>query len=240
VKEIAGKSGCWNYTIGPAYIWKGQASLEECRALRLPVVIVAPYISAMELGILDLTRIMGFVIEEGKLGDASNVFYSSQHRACVIGAKGALGEIRPGMTVVVDGVDGKIFVDPDKPTLEKYEELRKKGPPPEKPGIAAEMMNIAKDLKAMTEFAKGFNGEMIDIAAISGAMGAVVKMYERAPLTKDDFEGMKGMVGGTPVEAETLKNLELYQAAISGESPEKADKIAPPVGRNRLGRREQN
>jgi len=229
--ELTGKSGAWNYTIGPAYIWRGQPSIVETRALKLPVVIVAQYITAMELGILDLTRVLGLVIEEGKLGDPANVFYSSQHRACVIGCKGALGEIRGGQTIVVDGVNGKVFVDPDAETLAKYEELRKKGPPPEKPGIAAEMMDIAKDLKSMTEMTKGFKGEMIDVNAIAGAMGAVIKMYEKQPLTKDDLAGMLGLVGGTPVEADTMKNLEMYQAAISGETPEVEAKP-----RNRLSR----
>ena len=231
MKELTGKSGAWNYTIGPAYIWRGQPSIVETRALHLPVVIVAQYIPAMELGILDLTRVLGFVIEEGKLGDPSNVFYSSQHRACVIGAKGALGEIQAGQMLVVDGVNGKVFVDPDAETLAKYEELRKKGPPPEKPGIAAEMMDIAKDLKALTEMTKGFKGDMIDVNAIAGAMGAVVKMYEKQTLTKDDLAGVKNLVGGTPVEEDTMKKLELYQAAITGQTPEIA-----PAPRNRLAR----
>jgi phosphohistidine swiveling domain-containing protein len=240
---IEGKSGAWNYTIGPAYIWRGTESIDEVNALHMPVVVVAHYIPAQELARLELTRIYGFVIEHAALGDPTVVFYSHQHRATVIGASGALEHAVAGEPVVVDGVEGKVFFQPDEATLARYQDLRRKDLPPEPDGLADEMMEIAQDIRNVLKFGDAGKVEQFDALGMKAAMDTLVKMFEHEPLSKSDIAKLDAICAGTPVEENLKRNLAIYQDEIAGKIPPEEGELvgggagAAAGGGNRIAER---
>ncbi|GIW70922.1 MAG: hypothetical protein KatS3mg102_0464 [Planctomycetota bacterium] len=204
--------GCaWNYTMGPAFIYDGPGAIDAINQSPMPVVVIAENIPVEELGRIDLTHVYGFVLEGSSRADPAVVFYSNQHRATVIQARGVLQAVSPGTTVVVDGVEGKVFIDPDEPTRQRYEELRRQGPPPEPPGFADQLLKDTMELRGLDpeELKKGF----IDFQALEKAMGTFLKMYHGEELSKAELDQVKAMVKGSPYEERVAGNLERYQEA---------------------------
>lgn len=214
MQVVEAKSGAWNYTIGPAFLWEGTKSIDEIHRLHMPVVIVAESMAIEDLVRLEMTRILGFVVERKSLADPTNVFFSSQHRAAVLGAAGAVAQAKPGETVVVDGVLGKAFFDPDETTLAHYNELRKVGPPPQPEGFASKMMEISQDLRKVAEENKHLKKDFMDMAPLKNAMDAVIKMHKKEKLGPADMKKLQDVVKGSPVEEKVMKNVERYDEAL--------------------------
>ncbi len=218
MQTFEGLSGAWNYTIGPALIYKGVKSIGEINLRALPVVVVAPYVPLDELGKMDLKHVYGFVLEGGGYGDPTRIFYSNQHRATVMRCEGILAAARPDQTIVVDGVDGKVFLDPDAETLARYNELRKQGPPPEPDGFAEQLVKDAMEMATLDP--KALKEGFFDFDQIQKAMGTFFKMYQSEELDNKDIQNLKAAVKGTPVEAQMTENLKKYQDAAKNMSDE--------------------
>jgi hypothetical protein len=133
---IAGTGVAYNYTHGPIFIYRGPKSIDAIYHMREPVVVFAEMIPLDELQRLELTRIRGFVFEEGSPSDDEIYnFLNQEKRASVIGCTGAMFfaerslRAAPGKWVIVDGVMGLVCFCPDEDTLEKFQEVRADGPP---------------------------------------------------------------------------------------------------------------
>jgi hypothetical protein len=127
---IQGTAAAFNFTYGPALIYRGPRSIDEIYRQGEPVVVFADMIPIEELRKIELTRVRGFVFEEGTAADDEIYnFLMNEKRAAVIGAAGALDVIEPGKWVIVDGVEGYVCIDPTPEMLERFQEHRKKGPP---------------------------------------------------------------------------------------------------------------
>ncbi len=215
--------GCaWNYTIGPALIYEGPSSIDRINTSPLPVVVIADALPVEELGRIDVNRVYGFVIERCARSDPALVFLSNQHRAAVVRAEGIFDAAHEGQTVIVDGVEGRVILDPDGETRAHYETLRRQGPPPRPAGFADELLRDTMDMRGLDpeELKKGF----FDFAGIEKAMGMFLKMGAGQVLTKSEVEHLQGMVAGSPYEENVAKNLEKYnEAARRKEEEEKAE-----------------
>ncbi len=127
---LRGYPAAWNYTYGPAYFYKGPRSLDEIYQMGEPVVVVADMIPMDELRKMELTRVRGFVLEEGSPADEDHYnFFMNEKRAAVMGVAGARRAIEPGEWIIVDGVEGVVCVRPDPDVLEKFNKVREQGPP---------------------------------------------------------------------------------------------------------------
>jgi hypothetical protein len=237
---IDGISGAWNYTIGQILIWEGVKSLDRINTSSMPVVVVAKYIDLPQLGKVDFNRVLGFVLEEGGPGDPAMIVYSNQHRATVLQAKGALAKAKEGEIVVIDGVAGKVFFEPDEETLKKYEILRKQGPPPEPPGMVQKLMKVATDFGSFDPSA--LKGSIIDFDGLGKVMSSVMTMWRGEKLDRREAEDIRKFAKGTPVEESIEANIGRYEkvqaelAAKQEEEARKAEPIAPALP-ERGGRR---
>jgi hypothetical protein len=213
VITIDGISGAWNYTIGPIVVWEGAKTLDKINFRAKPCVVVAKYIILEHLGKVDFPHVLGFVLEEGGPGDPSLIVYSNQHRATVMRAAGALAAAKEGATVVVDGVNGKVFFEPDEATIEKYTELRRQGPPPEPPGMVEKLMKIATDFKSLDPSA--IKGELIPFKELGAVMDGVLAVWRGERLSNTQAGDIKKFAKGKPVEENILKNLARYEEIVS-------------------------
>ncbi|MFC1706200.1 hypothetical protein ACFL59_05155 [Planctomycetota bacterium] len=218
MKVFEGVSGAWNYTIGPAFIYEGPSSIGEINLRSMPTVVVTEYIPLTELAKIDLNHVHGFVLQGGGLGDSSRVFYSNQHRATVLRCEGILEAVRPDEIVVVDGVNAKVFLEPDAETLAKYEDLRLKGPPPEPEGFTDQLIKDAMELATLD--GQSLKDGFIDFDKLTQAMGTFMQMYRSEALSDKDVANLQEMVKGSDVEESVAKNLAKYQDAAKNMSEE--------------------
>jgi hypothetical protein len=162
-------------------------------------------------------HVYGFVLEAGGAGDPARVFYSNQHRATVMQAKGILAAVKPGDLLVVDGVEAKVYVDPDEATIAKYEELRLKGPPPEPEGFTDQLI---RDAIEMTQISPEGLRALMDLGKVGRAVDLFLKMYQVEPLKDAEVKELLTLVAGAKQEDKVRANLVRYQEAVKNMSPE--------------------
>ncbi|MFC1706205.1 hypothetical protein ACFL59_05180 [Planctomycetota bacterium] len=128
-RMFEGIGAAWNFTLGPAYVYQGPSSIDEINFLPMPVVVIADYIPEEDLKKIEATRVYGFVFQRSSIVDPTFWWLQDENRAAVVSCPGVVDGIQHGEDVVVDGVRGCVYADPDLHTRENYERLRTLGPP---------------------------------------------------------------------------------------------------------------
>jgi hypothetical protein len=211
MRTFTGISGAWNYTIGPAIIYRGPETIDQINLSAMPYVVVANTIPLEDIGKIDLHHVYGFVLERGGYGDPARVFYSNQHRATVMKCEGIMEAVQTGDRIVIDGVDAKVFLHPDEATVEEYEEKRLKGPPPEPEGFTDELIRAAMEMATIDP--QEMSEAIIDFAMLGRAVELFTKMSEYEVLSAKETKEVKEMVKGTKYEEEVAENVDTYQEA---------------------------
>lgn len=124
-----GLIGAWNYTYGPALVYEGKKSLDYIQRSGEPVVIVAASLPIHELLRVDIRRIRGFVLEKLDNEGIMGIFLAQEKRAAVYNIPNVMADCETGTWVIVDGVNGEVYFDPDEETVNRYYELRCAGAP---------------------------------------------------------------------------------------------------------------
>jgi hypothetical protein len=121
------------------------------------------------------------------------------------------------MTVIVDGVLGKAIFDPDARTLARYEELRRAGPPPEPPGIAAQILESARDpLKAAARLDPR---KLERFAKYGDAFAAFARVLPEGVVpAAEDLAVIRASLAGKPSEKALARNLERFAARRAEEA----------------------
>ena len=86
------------------------------------VVIVAEDLTPSDTAQLNRQFVKGFTTDIGGRTSHSAIMARSLEIPAVVGTKAATGTIENGVTVIVDGIDGDVIIDPSRETLKKYEE----------------------------------------------------------------------------------------------------------------------
>ncbi|WP_045506457.1 phosphoenolpyruvate--protein phosphotransferase [Bacillus amyloliquefaciens] len=86
------------------------------------VVIVAEDLTPSDTAQLNRQFVKGFTTDIGGRTSHSAIMARSLEIPAVVGTKAATGTIENGVTVIVDGIDGDVIIDPSCETLKKYEE----------------------------------------------------------------------------------------------------------------------
>lgn len=96
------------------------------------VIIAANDLAPSETLQLDTDKILGFVTSEGSTNSHTAILARTIGIAAVVGTGNRLHDDVEGMTAIIDGFTGTVYIDPDKETLtlmqekKQKEELRKK------------------------------------------------------------------------------------------------------------------
>jgi hypothetical protein len=191
---MKGTPVAFNYTYGPALIYRGPRSIDAIYRQGEPVVVIADMIPMDELRRIELTRVRGFVFSKGTALDEDHYnFLNQEKRAAVIGCELAMEYICEGDMVIVDGVEGLVCLQPNEETLEAFQEQRKKGPPSEK-GIA-----IQKIARAMLD---GLVQERAEAEARGEKImksGEVISKEEALALSKNQPGLIYQILSGLPL-----------------------------------------
>lgn len=99
---------------------------EKKRVMNDNSVVCAEDLSPSETVVLDKSKVSGFVTAKGSSNSHTAILARSLGIPAVIGVgEDFVGAVNDGDSIIVDGYDGKIFVNPDAETLEVYEQKRR-------------------------------------------------------------------------------------------------------------------
>ncbi len=89
-------------------------------ALTRPSVVVSADLTPSQTAQLDRTLALGFVTAAGSAVSHSSILARSLGIPAVVGAAAAMAHLSNGVTVIVDGTDGIVIVDPEEAELAAY------------------------------------------------------------------------------------------------------------------------
>ena len=132
-----------------------------------PSVIVADDLSPSETVQMDKSKVLAFVTRKGSSNSHTAILARTMNIPAVIGLGEALKEEYDGKVAIVDGVDGKVYIDPDEETMASMQKKQKKD---------QEQKELLNQLKGKENVTK--SGQKVNVYANIGNLadvGAVLK-----------------------------------------------------------------
>lgn len=132
-----------------------------------PVIIAADDLVPSETVQLDKEKVLSFVTMYGSANSHTAILARTMNIPAVIGLGEALKEEYDGKIAIVDGVDGKVYIDPDEETMASMQKKQKKD---------QEQKELLNQLKGKENVTK--SGQKVNVYANIGNLadvGAVLK-----------------------------------------------------------------
>ena len=132
-----------------------------------PVIIAADDLVPSETVQLDKEKVLSFVTMYGSANSHTAILARTMNIPAVIGLGEALKEEYDGKVAIVDGVDGKVYIDPDEETMVSMQKKQKKD---------QEQKELLNQLKGKENVTK--SGQKVNVYANIGNLadvGAVLK-----------------------------------------------------------------
>ena len=126
-----------------------------------PVILVADDLAPSETIQMDKDMVLGFLMKEGSVNSHTAILARSMGIPALVGIGDTLIEAQEGIFAIVDGIEGKAYVDPDPETLQRMEERQRE----------------AKERKELLQSLKGQENVTLD--------GRKVKIYANIGNTRD-------------------------------------------------------
>ena len=140
---------------------------ENVMVMDEPVIIAADDLVPSETVQLDKDKVLSFVTMYGSANSHTAILARTMNIPAVIGLGEALKEEYDGKVAIVDGVDGKVYIDPDEETMASMQEKQKKD---------QEQKELLNQLKGKENVTK--SGQKVNVYANIGNLadvGAVLK-----------------------------------------------------------------
>lgn len=96
------------------------ARREELSHLQSPVLVLAHSLSPTETALLDREFVLGFVTEIGGAGGHTAIVAKALEIPAIVGIGSFLEQVSGGDLVIVDGDHGRVILQPDAATIERY------------------------------------------------------------------------------------------------------------------------
>jgi phosphotransferase system enzyme I (PtsI) len=152
----------------------------EAVSLSNPSIVVAEDLTPSETLQLDRSKILAFVVQKGSPTSHTAILAGVLNIPTLIQTPVTISESLNGKTAAVDGINGKLYVDPDGETLDRLEKLQTEYNKKQK-----DLLKL-RDAPCVTK-----NGVKIDlfanIAGISDAEAALANGAEGVGLFRSEF-----------------------------------------------------
>ena len=130
-----------------------------------PVIIAADDLVPSETVQLDKEKVLSFVTMYGSANSHTAILARTMNIPAVIGLGEALKEEYDGKVAIVDGVDGKVYIDPDEETMASMKKKQKKDQEEK------ELLNQLKGKENVTKSGQKVNvyaniGNLADVGAV--------------------------------------------------------------------------
>ena len=112
--------------------------------IEYPVIVIAKILNPSDTANMHSGKIQAFVTDYGGKTSHATIIARALKIPAVLGAKTASLDISTGDAIIVDGSSGKVFVNPDQKTIDRYREEQKQ--------LEQDRLNLQdlKDLPAVT------------------------------------------------------------------------------------------
>ena len=127
-----------------------------------PVIIAADDLVPSETVQLDKEKVLSFVTMYGSANSHTAILARTMNIPAVIGLGEALKEEYDGKVAIVDGVDGKVYIDPDEETMASMQKKQKKD---------QEQKELLNQLKGKENVTK--SGQKVNVYANIGSLADV-------------------------------------------------------------------
>jgi phosphotransferase system enzyme I (PtsI) len=97
------------------------ARREELSNLKSPVLVLAHSLSPTETALLDRQFVLGFVTEIGGAGGHTAIVAKALEIPAIVGVGSFLEQVSGGDSVIVDGDHGRVILQPDEATIDRYQ-----------------------------------------------------------------------------------------------------------------------
>ena len=92
--------------------------------MREPVVVLARDLTPSETAVLDKNKVFAFATEHGGRTSHTAIMANAMELPAVVGLGHFLNDVSSGDTVIVDGAEGVLIVNPDPATEAQYRKAR--------------------------------------------------------------------------------------------------------------------
>lgn len=181
-----------------------------------PFILIAKELSPSQLAHINPEHVLGIVTLAGSTTSHSAIMARALGVPLVVGVETKLAEpIQTGQTIVIDGSDGTVYIDPVQQIIDSYTELHKHQAEVKKRlhGIAG-YRPVTPDGKRLELAANISSFKELEIALSSGAHGVGLFRTEflymdrnRFPKEEEQFEVYRSVaakLGGEPLVIRTL------------------------------------
>ena len=106
------------------YLEESKVTCEDRNIAEDQVILATADLLPSELMRLDSNKILGFAIQGGSVHSHTAILARNRKLPTVVNLGEALSPDYNGALAILDGTDGKIYIDPDEETIEKMKEKR--------------------------------------------------------------------------------------------------------------------
>jgi phosphotransferase system enzyme I (PtsI) len=99
---------------------------EELTQLTVPVVVLAHNLTPSETANLDKKFVLGFATEVGGKSSHTAILAGALELPAVVGVGSFLADVSGGESVIIDGNEGTVIIDPDEETLGSYRDAERR------------------------------------------------------------------------------------------------------------------
>ena len=99
---------------------------ESLGQLQTQVVLIARDLTPDQTANLPLDKVLGFATDHGGKTSHTAIIAQSRRIPSVVGLGSITGDVSGGETVIIDGREGRVIVDPDPATLKSYRSRQEK------------------------------------------------------------------------------------------------------------------
>lgn len=164
----------------------GESDINPFEQMPDGCIIVADELAPSDTAGMDLSKVLGFVTAKGSTTSHVCIIAATNGIAASVGVRDCMQEIKDGMTVIVDSPAGKIILDPDDATEQKYRDSIAK--------VKARLSSVKASGTARTKagrevpvMANAGNPDEVKTAMEAGADGIGLLRSEFLYMQSEDF-----------------------------------------------------
>ncbi|MDP6678898.1 MAG: phosphoenolpyruvate--protein phosphotransferase [Verrucomicrobiota bacterium] len=101
----------------------GRPTCADLADLAEPCIVVAHDLTPSDTAMMDPAKVLGFITEVGSRTSHTAILARSLRIPAVLGLSGAVGELQSGQSVLIDGFNGFVVIEPSDQTLFEYGQL---------------------------------------------------------------------------------------------------------------------
>lgn len=181
-----------------------------------PFILIAKELSPSQLAHINPEHVLGIVTLAGSTTSHSSIMARALGIPLVVGVEPSLKDpIITGQTIIIDGGEGKVFIDPEETVIEQYNDLHDRQKEAKKKlQHIADRFSVTPDGKALRLEANISSIKELEIALDSGANGVGLFRTEflymdrnRFPKEEEQYEVYRSVaerLAGEPLVIRTL------------------------------------